>query len=488
MRLRLSIVAFLIAGLSALPAAAQENLSYAGYSKEFAPKKQLLLQKRHEELLKTYRQEEQRASESCKADKECQVTKLGFLGAVEKGTLGLDMGTFDLGLEAYTTAERFLTLSENESKATESTKKGVHFLVETVTGHEEIAPYHGEGFERVLMLNFKSIAYMLQGEREAYNVTRRAIDWQALERKRFEEKLADAQTELGEKSDGQFFSQQVRSAYAKEDAKASTVASAYVNPFGYYMAGVIQEFDSWDDPSLISNAAISYKKALELNPGSGVIRQAVQDLDDATRAPRRERLLHVIVNDGFVPEKMVLTYQFQMPGTGSCGVPIKLPYYRSVANKVKRIVLEGTDGKKFTDFAQVADVEALVLRSQQDMAPFITLRVALSAARSAAIAKLCKRTGIFGGLVGDAMSRFAAPDTRSWLTLPSSVQAARLYLSPDMREVAITTYDEGGRKLASQVVTLDAAGPSFVYGRSLNDNLLIHTSPKLWIKTVATSR
>ena len=57
-----------------------------------------------------------------------------------------------------------------------------------------------------------------------------------------------------------------------------------------------------------------------------------------------------------------------------------------------------------------------------------------------------------------------------------------------MREVAITTYDEGGRKLASQVVTLDAAGPSFVYGRSLNDNLLIHTSPKLWIKTVATSR
>lgn len=483
------IAGCLIAGLAFGPVAAQENLSYAGYSKEFVPLKQLLLQNRREELLLKYQDREQRARESCKGDKECQVTTLGFLGAVEKGTVVVDLGKFDLGVESFTTAERFLQLSENESKATEQTKKGMSFLVETLTGHEEIAPYYGEGFERVLMLNYKTIAYMLQGDREAYNVTRRAMDWQSMEQRRFAAKLGEARTELAGQNDGSSFSQQVDTAYSKEEARASTVTSAYVNPFGYYMAGVIQEIESHEDPSLLSSAAISYKNALELNPSSPVIRQAFQDVESRKDAPRRqERLLNVIVNDGFVPEKMVLTYQVRLPGTGVCQVPIKLPYYRTVPTKVKRIALETTDGMKLADFAQVADIAALALRHQKDMAPFITLRVVLSAARSAAIAKLCERSGLLGGFLGSVMSKIAAPDTRSWLTLPSSVQAVRLYVPSDLREVAITMYDEQGRRLASQVATLDAAGPTFIYGRSLDDKLLLHTSPKLWTAAVGASR
>ena len=129
-----------------------------------------------------------------------------------------------------------------------------------------------------------------------------------------------------------------------------------------------------------------------------------------------------------------------------------------------------------------------MLRHQKDMAPFITLRVVLSAARSAAIAKLCERSGLLGGLLGTVMSKIAAPDTRSWMTLPSSVQAARLYAPSDLREVAITTYDEQGRRLASQVATLEPAGPTFIYGRSLDDKLLLHTSKKLLTATVGASR
>jgi len=347
------IAGCLIAGLAFGPVAAQENLSYAGYSKEFVPLKQLLLQNRREALLLQYQDKEQRVRESCKGDKECHVTTLGFLGAVEKGTVVIDLGKFDLAVESFTTAERFLQLSENESKTTEQTKKGMSFLVETLTGNEEIAPYYGEGFERVLMLNYKTIAYMLQGEPEAYNVARRAMDWQTMEQRRFDAKLGDAKKELAGQNDGSSFSQQVDTAYSQGGPRASTVASAYVNPFGHYMAGVIQEFESHEDPSLLSNASISYRKALELNPSSPVIRQAVQDVEARKEAPRQERVLNVIVNDGFVPEKMVLTYQVRLPGASVCQVPIKLPYYRTVPTKVKRIVIETTDGKKLADFAQV---------------------------------------------------------------------------------------------------------------------------------------
>jgi hypothetical protein len=460
------------------------QLAYAGYSAQFTPIKALLLRGDRDSVRRTYREREQKVRESCGGKVECYVTRAGFLGLVEKGTLALDLGELDQSVDDFHGAEAFLQIASDEAKVSEWLKKGFNFLLETLTGHEEFSAYFGEGFERVLMLNYKTIAFMLKGERKAYNVTRRAIDWQNMERIRFEEKLRETETKLRDEDKGGTYSSQVQQAYRETDARASSVASAYVNPFGYYMAGVIQELEGRIDPSLVSNALISYRKALELNPRSTVIQQTVQDLERSGPAPRDGKLVHVVVNDGFVPEKMVLT-QFLNAGTSRRTgqpilVPIKLPYYRPVPNRVQRIAVETTEGQMLADLSPVADVEAIVLRHQKDQQAFITLRIVLSGIRST-FWRALQEQGAVGKLLGSIMESIGAPDTRSWMTLPAAIQAARLYVPDETKTIVIATYDAQGTKLASQSVTLEDAGATFLYGRSLDDRLIVRASQDLWV-------
>jgi hypothetical protein len=191
------------------------------------------------------------------------------------------------------------------------------------------------------------------------------------------------------------------------------------------------------------------------------------------------------VNDGFVPEKMVLTQHFGAGTNRSTGrpilVPIKLPYYRPVPNRVQRIVVETTEGQALADLSPVADVEAIVLRHQKDQQAFITLRIVLSSIRNTIGATLKEHQNPFLKILGEVMISVAAPDTRSWMTLPASIQAARLYVPADTKTITIATYDVQGAKLASESVAVDEAGATFIYGRSLDDRLLVRGSQDLWV-------
>jgi hypothetical protein len=461
------------------------QVAYAGHSAQFAPIKARLLRGEGDSIQRQYREKEQKAWESCDGKARCYVVRAGFLGLVEKGTLALDVGAFDQSITDFQAAELFLQVAQDEGKVSEWLKKGFNFFVETLTGHEEFSTYFGEGFERVLVLNYKTIAHMLQGDRRAYNVTRRAIDWQNMERIRFEEKLREEEEELREKDQGARALAQVRAAYRETDARASSVASAYVNPFGYYMAGVIQELESRLDPSLRGNALISYRKALDLNPGSPVIQQAVRELENQGVGSEPGRLVHVVVNDGFVPEKMVLTQHFSAGANRSANcpvvVPIKLPYYRPVPNRVQRIALETPEGHRLADLHPVADVEAIVLRHQKALQAFLTVRIVLAGLRSAFAAALKCHENPFARLLGGLMTTVSAPDTRAWMTLPATIQAARIHLPPETRRVMITTYDAQGGKLASQTVEVAETGATFVYGRSLDNRLIVRESAELWV-------
>jgi uncharacterized protein len=476
---------------SGAQAAGARNLTYEGYSKQFVPLKRLLLQDQSEEIGRIYAEGERKVRESCDGKIECFVARTGFLGLVEKGTLSLDLGEFDQSVQDLEGAELFLTLANNESKVKEWFRKGYGFVLETITGHEEFGPYYGEGFERVLMLNYKSMAYMLKGDRKAYNVTRRAIDWQNMERRQFEEKLREVEKEIGDKekelkeeANGQDrdYSGQVRAAYAETDAKASSVASAYVNPFGFYLAGVIQELEGRQDPSLISSALISYRKALELNPRSPAIQEAVRQLEQGK--PPEGKLVHVIVNDGFAPEKMVLTHHLRAGTSRRTGrqllVPIKLPYYEPAPNKVERITVETKDGERLAELSRVADVEAIALRHQKDLLPFIYLRVGLSALRNTFWEALRDSGPIFDAF-GKIMQKVSAPDTRAWMTLPATIQATRLHVPRQLGAIVIASYDGSGTRLARQIATLHGIGATFVYGRSLDDKLVVHASRDLWV-------
>jgi len=478
-------------GGTAIPAAlggskGQQNIEYIGYSKSFQSVKSLMETGDPAGAKRYFVEEEkvlrEKAEENDVKINTSQIDNIGMLGWVERGTINLDAGNLGQSIESFDNAETILDVRQKRSKLVGFLGSAGSFIAESLSGNEEISEYRSVGYEKVLILNYKSIAYLLNGERKAYNVARRAIDWQNMEKKKFDQDLRKSKARLEKekkKNKDASVSDQYndwQNSYKKLDSIAEKVPSAYVNPFGYYVSGMIQEFESRDDQSLRENARISYEKGMELNPGSDVLREAAEDM----RKPydSSKRLVHVVVGDGFVPEKKMLIYNIATPGGV---VPIKLSIYEPVLSKVYRVEIQTTSGKKLATLSTVADVEALSLRHQKDLEEVRALRVGVSITRAIGVIGLTSRMGSLGTVLGDAFNDLAAPDTRSWMSLPGNMRAARIKVRKSLSKIKVVSYGKNGRKLVSKTVVLNKKSDNFIYVRSIGKQLYVHVSKPLWL-------
>ncbi|VAW84295.1 hypothetical protein MNBD_GAMMA16-702, partial [hydrothermal vent metagenome] len=348
---------------------AENTICYEGYSKQFRQTKKLMM---NSEADITY--------EKIQASFRKPKNEPGLLFSLESALIALDMNKLDEAVKQLAIAEKIIGARDRTSHAGDLTGKSKDETLKFI-GFSESGPYEGQPYERILMLNYKSIAHMLKGERAAYNVTRRAIVRQNMEKKAFDIKMAKVKKQTNQKvkeveekearknnSNGEknkneldnIFSV-VAKQYEQSKSQAMQVPSAFVNPFGFYMAGMVQEFDSFEDKNLRDNARISYKKALELNSKSDILKQALKEIGKP--AARDKRLTQIIVADGFVPEKKVVKFDYYNRGKM---FTLKLPFYDSVTNKVDRVEVQTVDGKRLATLSTVADIEALVMRYQMD--------------------------------------------------------------------------------------------------------------------------
>ncbi|MCU7835834.1 MAG: SH3 domain-containing protein [gamma proteobacterium symbiont of Taylorina sp.] len=457
----------------------RQNVYYAGYSKDFQKVKQMMASGNLKGVEKFYTDREAEVLKKNQTKWQA-MEEIGLLRWMERGTLYLDKANVEKSIKSFGNAEDILIVRQKNSKTSDFISSIASFTAETVTGNEEFQEYPGEGYEKVLMLNYKSIAFLLDGERQAYNVARRAIDWQNMEKARFREEIEEAkkETKKAEKDikDKDASNTEWKASYKKLDKIATRVPSAFVNPFGYYVTGMIQEYEAKKDASLRDNARIAYEKALKLNPKSKVLKQAVKDMK-RNKSSGNKRLLHVVVADGFAPEKKMLIYNFP---SGNGVVPIKLPIYEPVASKVARVEVQTTGGKRLATLSSVADVEAICLRNQKDSEAFRSLRMTIAIARAVGVNQAASNLGLFGSLLSSAVNDMAAPDMRSWMSLPAKLQAARLYISKNTKKLKIVSFDARGRRLASKTVDISNKSDAFIYARSIDKQLYVNASNTLW--------
>jgi len=459
---------------------------YAGYSKDFQEYKSDI------EDGKVDKAFTEREEYIAKKKKDPNV-----LFAWEQSLLALDANKRDDAIKYLDLSEKLLEQRSDRSVTADVGNKALTEAVKFV-GFDEFGEYEGEPFERILMLNYKSIAYMLNGDRKAYNVTRRAIDWQNTEKKAFDKKIAKAKKDLKEEEKKQAQRQAQEQAQNKSQnasiadlknilnpiteifdgskSKAQEVPSAFVNPFGFYMAGIVQEYDGYQDPSLRDNARISYQKALQLNPKSKVIKQAL--LEVKNKAPKDKRLIQIVVADGFAPEKKVAS--FELPFSGST-IPLKVPIYVEDKNKVAKIEVQDCKGHCLAKLSQVADIDAITMRHQYDSLPTQRLRLAISVGRSIAENKVAQSAG-FIGLIGKKIrDDNTNPDMRSWMGLPKQILAARLLLSKGVDGLQLVKYKADGKVLAREKLKLRKNDHNFVYARSVDDVMYINPGNKMWV-------
>ncbi len=451
----------------------QYQITYEGYSKDFVPIRNLIATG---DFKRAYELEQQNIKDN----------GIDFLNSVEAGLLSTDTNHTLDAIDDFASAETYLKQMMGRSIAEESfTQYGLEAM-SLISGKGDLVEYIGEPYERILMLNYKSIAYLLNGERKAYNVTRRAIDWQNIERKEFEKNIGEIKKQVNEKEkkpETEKASSYAPKAfdlifnqYKRYQSKAKSIPSAYINPFGFYMAGIIQEFDSYEDASLRNNARISYKKALELNPRSKVIKRSIRATK--RRPPRKKRLVHVVVADGFAPEKKTLSFALNIAGGI---VPIKSPLFEPVKSSVRTIKIKA--GRKvLATLSPIADIEAIILRNQLDKLPIEQARIMTQIGRNIGENLLWNQLGGIGVIGKLFRESFANPDMRAWMTLPKKISAARFYVSKRLKKITIISYDKRGRILAKKHVFLNRKSHNFIYARSIEKAMYAQVNKNLWIK------
>ena len=409
---------------------------------------------------------------------------------IERGALLLEKGDLEAAVVAFEDAERTLKIRAQRSYTGDAATDAKSFLGSVFSGDGEFGPYNLQPYEEVLFLNYKTIGYLLQGRSEAYNVGRRAADRQHELHANFIKMIEQAEADVKEEQEGQDdpeilkrlgpvkdWIDDIRDSYAKIGDR---VPSAYVNPFGYYVVGMVNEIKSYGDPTLRHNARIAYEKALELNPDSPVLKEAARAMADGF-AREDQKVVHLIGSVGMVPEKHVATYGFPLYGRAEV-LPLKFPVYKDVQDVVETIeVRDSTGQRKLGTLSALSDIEAMILRYQKDRLGIEKLKFF-----AGLYPRIVEKTVLAGlGVVGDRIenqrNEQINPDMRAWLALPARFQAARLVVPANLSKVQLRSFDADGRELGRQTVDLPSDTHGFAYIRAVDRVLTVQAGRASWL-------
>ncbi|MEL6415397.1 MAG: hypothetical protein AAFQ15_10715, partial [Pseudomonadota bacterium] len=265
-------------------------------------------------------------------------------------------------------------------------------------------------------------------------------------------------------------------AFSQYDDIASRVPSAFVNPLGYYVNAVVLEIDSVRKPEKRGNARESYRKALELAPSSTVLNNAYNEMSrGATNAD--EATVHILFAEGFAPSRQILTYGLQLDGAV---IPIELPVYVPNNSDIASVTAQANTGQT-AQLEAIADIEAIVMRSQKDRLPIIWSKVALQATRSALMQNAAGSSRV-GAVIYGVAEGLQQPDTRSWSSLPARFYVTRLKVPRTATQITLSARTPNGGVVGSQSLSIDASsGHAVIYGRAMSGALNATTSAPLWI-------
>ena len=269
--------------------------------------------------------------------------------------------------------------------------------------------------------------------------------------------------------------------------------------FSRYLTGLIyEESGEWSDAMIAYRKAYEAYKKYQVNFGLSIpdmlkhdlIRLAqrqglkneaaqymkefgIEKLQDSK--PEQEGELVYILNNGLAPIKRehvvsmwappsaVVTGKSKQKSSNATTMPvlvnIALPYYESRPNNVieARISVFG----KQVDTQLMEDIDAIARASLDARMPAITARSIARAIAKGAIQKSVDNAGNGGNndvaaqLISSLVVRVAAAateraDTRSWLTLPSNIQMARLQLPPGKYDIKVELLGTDGQAMATR--------------------------------------
>ncbi|MBT1444294.1 hypothetical protein KJI95_07115 [Shewanella sp. JM162201] len=394
----------------------------------------------------------------------------GLLYAQEAGRVAQVGGDFSASKSYYQAA--IAAYNRFDDKATVSVS-GIGASAGSLVLNDNVIPYRGPGFERVMLHQYQALNYLMQREFDGALVeVRRANELQDLEQKRY----AKSKDSVKAMANGT-----VDAEMDRLGREAGSVTSSFMNAYSYYTTGLLHELLGEEN-----DAYIDYRKAAQIFPGNPFLEQDLVRLAKKLAMPQYDEFksrfgdaklpeandgeVILLLERGFVPEKRAITVPFTIHDNWQT---VSLPTYGGSYGQLPPATISGLKTPLTT--ATIANIDALAITALKEDLPMLLVR---QAARVYAKSELTrsvesqskKQRNDFDG-AAIAMQIFNVvseqADLRSWLTLPRQAQIARQYLPQGEYRLSI-----GGQSHAVQV---QAGAATLVWGIDTGNNIRFYS-------------
>ena len=367
------------------------------------------------------------------ADQE--VTGSTFLSGAEGGMAALMAGDLDRAIELFTQAAEFAEEVEDQALLDPTS------FAQTLTSwaiSEAALDYQGEGYERVMVHVCMGLAYLARGEVDGLMVeVRRANDLLAAEETLYE-------TEYRAGGLGHFLSAlgyELRGEYDE----------AYIDYWAMHEKGLAAP--------LVGPALVRLAKRMHREND---LPELMSTVGDVAPIPEDAAKVVLIAGVGFGPQKV--ENRLDVP-TSNGVFSWAVPQFVTPQQAFPSIELQTGDL-----VAEAVVVEDVSLVAEKNLSDRLAYLAAKSAVRGILKQKLAREIRKEHGEGAYALAQIFSmvterADLRSWLTLPSSWQAARTYPRPGLVEVSL--HSSAGETLYLGTYDMEPGETIYLLARSI---------------------
>ncbi|MBI5198103.1 MAG: hypothetical protein HZA19_05780 [Nitrospirae bacterium] len=351
---------------------------------------------------------------------------------------------------SYEESNRHLELAEQRME--ELYTKSLTAEAGAMLTNDNLLPYEGEDFEKVMVNLLGAVNYALLGQWDDALVEARKVDHKLnLLNDRYEKKNVYKEDAFARYLSGILY---------EARGELNDAFIAYRNAYEAY--GAYQENYGTEIPSPLPLDLLRLADALHLTEESAEYREQFPGLSFETYADLSQKGELILVSlDGGSPVKEDFFIDAPIPD-GSGGtylLRIALPRFVPVPSRVDRMEVRVRPNLSDESIPaeRVEDITAIGKKNLEDRIGRITAKaIARAAAKYTAALKIRKKASEGGGQAAGAFADFLTnvfnvateqADKRSWRTLPGEIRLARVPLSPGTYEVELIYYDPGGMVL-----------------------------------------
>ncbi|HDM33066.1 MAG TPA: hypothetical protein ENG28_04775 [Deltaproteobacteria bacterium] len=369
------------------------------------------------------------------------------LYCLERGTLLQAKGEYRMSARQFEKAAQLMRYYENKAyiSASRTASQAGSLII-----NEQIMPYRGEDFEKVLVHALDAINYLMLGDIDNARVEIRNVYTREKELyKKHEKEIEKAHRELQGLKWEDSFIKAYPQGFNSLRKKSAYVVSVYQNAFAYYLSSFVYELNGEPD-----EAYIDLKNAFKAEPWS---RQIGKDLvrlsrelnyyDDLELWKRRFGDVKssgkdsidvlVILELGLGPVKQEARIPIPLRRGGFTFASFPVYTFTPSLFKGANIIF----GDNIVTTSTLMNVDATAAKDLMDMFPILFAKqVVRSYIKARATKELSRKYGALGAVSGSVATALTErADLRSWSTLPKEIQIARIHVPRYKRKLLIRT-------------------------------------------------